>query len=156
MQYCEARGAGGGSKIFCVVNDSTLVSLDGDKLIRLWGLFGGGGEAVTAAQPKRIFIGTDSPPITLFAVQGGRFVGAVCMSGAVVVWAVYSGTIALKGSVAPSSPSSSSFEAQVIEFNGHVRIVACQANLESGVRLMLFEVNFDGLRPELKCLCRFV
>ncbi len=110
---------------------------------------------MTAAQPKRIFIGTDSPPITLFSVQGGRFVGAVCMSGAVVLWAVDSGTVALKASMAPSSPSSSSFDAHVVEFGGHVRIVASQANLESGMRLLLFEVSFEGLRPELKHLCRF-
>jgi hypothetical protein len=156
-QYYEARGAGGGSKMFSIVNDATIISLDGDKLIRLWGLSGASSEeAVTAAQPKRILIGTESPPVALFALQGGRLAGAVCVSGGVVVWSVDSGTVVFKGSMAASSSSSSSFEAHVVEFKGQVRIAASQVNLDSGLRLMLFEVNFDGLRPELKCLCRYL
>ena len=58
--------------MFAHVNERTIISLDGDKLIRMWGLFEGGGEEVfTAAQPKRILVGTDSQPIALFALQGG-------------------------------------------------------------------------------------
>jgi hypothetical protein len=143
--------------MFSFVNDTTIISLDGDKLIRLWALPAGSSEAVvTAAQPKRILIGTDSPPTALFALQGGRLAGAVCVSGGVTVWSVDSGSVVFKGSMAASSASSSSFEAHIVEFNGHVRIAASQVNLDSGLRLMLFEVNFDGMRPELKCLCRCV
>lgn len=155
-KYYEARGAGGGSKMSSIVNDATIISLDGDKLIRLWGLPGAtSDEAVIAAQPKRILIGTDSSPIALFALQSGRLAGAVCVSGGVVVWSVDNGTVVFKGSMASSSSSSSSFEAHIVEFNGQVRIAASQVNLDSGLRLMLFELNFDGLRPELKCLCRY-
>lgn len=156
MQYCEARGAGGGSKMFAHVDERTIISLDGDKLIRMWGLFEGGGEEVfTAAQPKRILVGTDSLPIALFALQGGLLVGAVCASGSVVVWVADSGSISFRGSLAAASSSSSSFEAHVVDFNGQSRIVASQANVEGGLRIMLFEANFDGLRPELKCICRY-
>lgn len=155
-QYCEARGAGGGSKMFSVVNDRIIVSLDGDKLVRLWELFDGKGDDVcSSAQPKRILIGTDSLPVALFALQGGRFVGAVCVSGAVVVWVTDSGSIAFKGSITASLASSSSVEACVVECNGQVRIAASHMNIESGQHLMLYEVNFDGIRPELRCLCRY-
>ena len=141
--------------MFSVVNDKMIVSLDGDKLVRLWELFGKGEDAYSSAQPKRILIGTDSLPVALFALQGGRFVGAVCASGAVVVWVTDSGSIALKGSITASLTSSSSVEAYVVECDGQVRIAASHMNIESGQHLMLYEVNFDGIRPELKCLCRY-
>lgn len=148
------RGAGGGCKLFSFVNEKTVISYDGDKLIRLWELFGENeGGQLTASRPKRILIGTDSAPVNLFSLRGGQFVGAVCASGAVVVWVTENGSIAFKSSMSSSS-ASSSFESHVVECNGNIRIAACQANLESGLRLMLFEINFDGLRPELKCLCR--
>jgi hypothetical protein len=143
--------------MFGFVNDSTIISLDGDKLIRLWGLLGGDkNDASTCAQPKRILIGADSLPVALFALQGGRLVGAVCVSGAVIVWVTDSGAIAFKGSISASLSSSSAFEAHVVECNGLVRIAASHVNVEGGLHLMLYEVNFDGLRPELKCLCRYV
>ncbi len=142
--------------MFAFVNDSSIISLDGDKLIRMWEfLEGSENNASKCAQPKRILIGADSLPVALFALQGGRLVGAVCASGAVIVWFADSGAIAFKGSISASLSSSSAFEAHVVECDGIVRIAVSHVNVEGGLHLMLYEVDFDGLRPELKCLCRY-